>query len=133
MKYTTVFTSIVLLICFTCFAQSPREVVQNQLDAYNAKDLKAFLDVFAEEAVAYNYGEAKPFIDGKTNFKETYGRLFSSSPQLHSEVISRQVIGNTVVDYEYITGREGSDQPLLLIAIYVVEKGKIIRCDFIRE
>jgi hypothetical protein len=108
-------------------------VVQAQLDAYNAKDLNAFLEVFSDDAVAYNYGNPQPIADGKPNFKTLYGNLFRSSPQLYSEVISRQVIGNTVIDYEYITGREGQKQPLLLIAIYVVDNGKIKRCEFIRE
>ncbi len=117
----------------TCVAQTPREVVQDQLDAYNAKDLTAFLSVFSKDATAYNYGKPQPFIKGKESFKEVYGKLFKSSPNLHSEVISRQVIGNTVIDYEYITGREGSNKPLLLIAIYVVNEGKIVRCEFIRE
>lgn len=133
MKLTFRLTTIALLISSISFAQTPREVVQNQLDAYNAKDIEGFLKVFAEDAVAYNYGETEPFIKGKTNFRTTYGNLFNSSPQLHSEVISRQVIGNTVIDYEYITGREGNSHPLLLVAIYVVENGKISRCDFIRE
>jgi len=125
--------AVVFLFTTLVCAQTPREVVQAQLDAYNAKDLDAFLEVFSDEAVAYNYGETEPFIDGKPSFKQTYGNLFESSPQLRSEVISRQVIGNTVIDYEYITGREGSKMPLLLIAIYVVNDGKIVRCEFIRE
>jgi hypothetical protein len=125
--------SFSLLLSTFCFAQSPREVVQDQLSAYNAKDIDGFLKVFSEDAVAYNYGEAKPFIEGKANFRKTYGNLFNSSPQLHSEVLSRQIIGNTVVDYEYITGREGNNQPLLLIAIYTVKDGQITRCDFIRD
>lgn len=125
--------SLSFLLSVFGYAQTPREVVQNQLDAYNAKDINAFLEVFAAEAVAYNYGEKEPFIEGKSNFKMVYGQLFQSSPELHSEVISRQVIGNTVVDYEFITGRQGNKNPLLLVAIYVVKDGKIVRCDFIRE
>ncbi len=126
-------TILVVLTSFSGISQTPREVVQDQLDAYNAKDLDAFLKVFSEHAKAFNYGDENPFIEGKENFRRTYGNLFKSSPELNSQVISRQVIGNTVIDYEYITGRQGSEAPLLLIAIYLVENGKIVRCDFIRE
>mgnify|MGYP000406083632 CR=1 FL=1 len=129
----SLFVALATLLTTIVYAQTPREVVQTQLDAYNAKDLDAFLEVFSDDAEAYNYGETEPFIDGKPSFKSTYGQLFKSSPQLHSEVISRQVIGNTVIDYEYITGREGGNKPLLLIAIYVVNDGKIVRCEFIRK
>ncbi|SDG55723.1 nuclear transport factor 2 family protein [Psychroflexus sediminis] len=115
------------------FDQNPRAVVQAQLEAYNSKDLEAFLNVFAEDAEAYNYGEAEAFITGKPEFRRIYGNLFDASPALYSEVISRQVIGNTVIDYEYITGRQGNAQPLLLVAMYVVEDGKIVRCEFMRE
>lgn len=133
MKSTLAYTTIAFILCMTSLAQTPREVIQTQLDTYNAKDIDGFLRIFAEDAVAYNYGENLPFIKGKSNFRKVYANLFASSPNLHSEVISRQVIGNTVIDYEYITGREGNVQPLLLVAIYVVEEGKITRCDFIRE
>ena len=125
--------SLGILISFQCFSQTPREVVQLQLDAYNKGDIKAFLDVFAEDAEAYNYGDAEPFIKGKTNFKTTYGKLFQSSPNLHSLVTSRQVLGQTVIDYEYISGRSNSEKPIFIIAIYKIENHKIVRCDFIRE
>lgn len=122
-----------LLTSTWCWSQTPRETVQAQLEAYNAKDLAAFLEVFSDDAEAYNYGNPEPIAKGKSDFSKLYGNLFKSSPQLHSEVLSRQVIGKTVIDYEYITGRQGSDEPLLLVAIYVVTEGKIVRCDFIRE
>jgi hypothetical protein len=59
--------------------------------------------------------------------------LFEQSPNLHSNVVSRQVIGNKVLDYEVITGRNNQPEPLFLIAIYEVENGKIKRCYFVRE
>jgi hypothetical protein len=122
-----------ILIGFQCYSQTPREVVQLQLEAYNEKDIEAFLDVFAEDAEAYNFGDAKPFIKGKANFKTAYGKLFQSSPNLYSLVTSRQVLAQTVIDFEYITGRSNSEQPVLIIAIYKIENHKIVRCDFIRE
>jgi hypothetical protein len=129
----SIIVSLGILISFQCFSQTPREIVQLQLDAYNKGDIEAFLEVFAEDAEAYNYGDAEPFIKGKTNFKMTYRELFQSSPNLHSLVTSRQILGQTVIDYEYITGRSNSEQPVLIIAIYKIEDHKIVRCDFIRE
>ncbi|PKG42920.1 nuclear transport factor 2 family protein [Psychroflexus sp. MES1-P1E] len=129
----SIIISLSILISFQCFSQTPREVVQLQLDAYNKGDIEAFLEVFTEDAEAYNYGDTEPFIKGKANFKTTYRKLFQSSPNLDSLVASRQVLGQTVIDYEYITGRSNSGKPVLIIAIYKIENHKIIRCDFIRE
>ena len=129
----SIIISLGILISFQCFSQTPREVVQLQLDAYKKGDIETFLEVFADDAEAYNYGDAEPFIKGKANFKTTYGKLFQSSPNLHSLVTSRQVLGQTVIDYEYITGRSKSELPVFLIAIYKIENHKIVRCDFIRE
>ena len=51
----SIIISLSILISFQCFSKTPREVVQLQLDAYNKEDIEAFLEVFAEDAEAYNY------------------------------------------------------------------------------
>jgi hypothetical protein len=49
----SIIISLSILISFQCFSKTPREVV----DAYNKGDIEAFLDVFAEDAEAYDYGD----------------------------------------------------------------------------
>jgi uncharacterized protein (TIGR02246 family) len=128
---------LIFISCSFALAQSKEEiattVVQNQLEAYNAKDINAFMKVFAKDAAIYNFGESKPIAKGKKQVKKVYANLFKNSPQLHSQVINRSVIGNNVLDYELITGRKNQKQPTKLIAIYEIENGLIQKATFIRE
>lgn len=128
---------VMLISSSFSFAQSKEEiatrVVQQQLEAYNAKDINAFMKVFSEDVAIFNFGEATPIAKGSTDVREVYANLFQASPDLHSKVINRTVIGNKVLDYELISGRKGNDKHLLLIAIYEIRDGLIYKATFIRE
>lgn len=107
------------LLVFTClffslnlFSQTPREVIQEQLDAYNAKDIDAFMNVFSEDIEISTLGDSIPSVVGSENVREVYSWLFNHSPQLHSEVLNRTILGNKVIDYEKITGRSASGEIL---------------------
>lgn len=119
----------VLFFASAVQAQSkhPAAVVEAQLQAYNGKNLDAFIELFHEEASLWALGAEQASAEGKDAIRELYERLFIASPALHSEVINRTVIGNRVIDYELITGRLGSDEALHLVMIYEVVDGKIMR------
>ena len=127
----------ILLFSINISAQRTEEiavkVVQEQLDAYNAKDIDAFMNVFSTDAAIYNFGNEKALAKGAEEVRAVYTKLFINSPNLHSLVINRSVIGNKVIDYELISGRQNSDELLKLIAIYEVEDGLIIKATFLRE
>ena len=61
-----------------------------------------------------------------------YKEVFDKSPKLHTEVVHRMSLGNTVIDNEIVTGRAGVDS-LKIIAIYEIENELIRRAHFIRE
>ncbi|MCH8535966.1 MAG: nuclear transport factor 2 family protein [Flavobacteriaceae bacterium] len=128
---------VLLLLSAVSFAQSPEEkavqVVQAQLEAYNQQDIKAFMKVFSEDISIYNFGDSNPIASGKEKVTEVYKNLFESSPNLHSQVVNRSVIGNTVLDYEIISGRQGGNEISKIIAIYEIENGLIKKATFIRE
>ncbi len=124
----TFYATLFALITVPMTAQlTPAEVVQAQLVAYNASDLDAFLAVFAEDAKLYRLGNDEPFADGKEQLRTLYGKLFENSPELNSVVTTRTVIGNRVIDYERITGRNGQSEPWFIVMIYEVEEGLISR------
>ena len=127
--------ALTILISLTSFSQSPREVVQDQLDAYNAKDIDAFMDVFSEDIELWTLGDTIPSVKGFSPVKKIYADLFDRSPNLHSEVLNRTVIGNKVIDYEKITGRSGRGEGkiLFLVIIYEVKEGKIFRATAVRQ
>ena len=126
-----IFTLGLLLLSTVSFAQeSPLEVVQKQLDTYNAQDLEGFVNVFAEDAQVFvNLGDSVASMTGRAEIKARYGAMFKANPENKSILKGRMVEGNFVIDHEYIVGR---DEPFTLIAIYEVKNGLIQRCWFAR-
>ena len=108
------------------------QIVQQQLEAYNNRDIEAFSALFSEEAEVLQFPENRVLAKGKTQVKELYKKLFDNSPTLHSELVSLTVLGNRVIDHEKITGRAGVDV-LELAVVYEIEQGKIDKCLVIRQ
>lgn len=103
---------------------TPEETVQKQLEAYNARDIEAFLATYAEDAQLFELPD-KLLARGSAQLRERYTKRFAD-PRLHAEIVKRIVVGNTVVDHERVrlTLPEGPGT-LEAIAIYEVRDGKI--------
>jgi hypothetical protein len=113
-------------------AESPADVVQRQLDAYNARDLDRFLACFADDARGFELGCLAPTMEGKEAIRARYGALFAASPALHSRVVHRTAFGRAVIDHEHVTGRNGSPDVFEIAVVYEVEDGLIRRFHAIR-
>lgn len=113
---------------------NPEQVVQAQLEAYNARDIEAFMATFDASASLWNFGETEPIASGADALRTIYQRVFDQSPNLNSTVINRTVIGSKVIDYEVIVGRSSTDNsPMHLVMIYEVRKGKIVKAVAVRN
>ncbi|MFC4635552.1 nuclear transport factor 2 family protein [Dokdonia ponticola] len=110
---------------------APQEIVQRQLDAYNNRDIETFLAMHAANAELYAFGETLPFVKGQEQIRTTYAEIFDTSPNLHSKLLHRIVLGNKVIDHEEITGRKGVDI-LEFIAIYEVDETTITKAHFMK-
>ena len=110
----------------------PEATVQAQLDAYNARDIEAFVATFHPDAELFVLGEAEPKAVGRDAVRAIYAELFASSPELHSELVHRACIGARVIDHERIRGRGGSSEVLELVMVYEVEPFGIRRAWAIR-
>jgi len=112
----------------TLVQETPLMLAQRQLNAYNAHNLDAFLDAYADDVAVYNFPDELVF-QGKEEMRKKYAFL-NDAPGLHAEIEKRIVLGNTVIDHERATipGRE----PVEVIAMYVIEHGKIARVYFKR-
>lgn len=108
--------------------ESPANIVQKQLDAYNARDIEAFMDTYSKNVKLYNYPN-KLFMEGQDKMKESYDSYFESAPDLHCEIKKRIVIGNRVIDEEFITANGIN---FSAVAIYEVENGKIAKVTFLQ-
>ncbi len=107
-------------------ASASAKVVEQQLQAYNKRDLNAFLETFSDTVALYRWGNATPVAKGRAELEKLYGDLFESSPNLNSRLLNRVALGPKVIDHEWITGRAGQEQGLELLMLYEVKEGKII-------
>ena len=112
----------------TLVSETPEMIVQRQLNAYNARNLEAFLDTYADDVKIYNRPD-ELIMNGKEEMRARYGRLFESTPNLYCEIKKREVEGNLVTDTEYV--RVG-EQYINARAIYEVLDGRIAKVTFDR-
>lgn len=109
-------------------ADKPEDLAQRQLNAYNAHDIEAFLEPYADDIELYDLPD-KLISKGKDAMRKDYGKFFTNAPALHCELVNRMVIGNTVVDHERVTVA-ADKAPMQAIAIYKIENGKIRKVYF---
>ena len=89
--------------------RSAVETVNQQLAAYNARDLDRFARTYAEGITITSGG--KPMLQGLQALRERYGGIFAKYPKLHVEILERKLEGDAVViDRELIFGR-GPEKP----------------------
>jgi hypothetical protein len=106
------------------------DVVRRQLDAYNARDIEAFMACWAEDARYYEH-PAKLLASGAAEIRARHVTRFQE-PNLFGELIHRMAVGNKVVDQEIVTRTfpDGTGR-VEVIAIYEVKDRKIANAWFI--
>jgi hypothetical protein len=109
-------------------ALSPGEVAQAQLDAYNAQDLDAFCQFYADDVVVADLNGAVTQ-EGLAGLRERYARMFVQHPQNRAELVNRIAVGNVVADHEHVVRGPGGET-FDIMAIYTIRGGKIARVDF---
>lgn len=102
---------------------TPEQLVQGQLEAYNAHDLDAFLRFFSEKVAVIRPPASKPVLQGKAEFAEFYRKERFCVPTLHAAVSNRMVLGNKVIDHEHITGL--GPEPFEVAVVYEIRDGLI--------
>ncbi|GAA4447003.1 amidohydrolase family protein [Nibrella saemangeumensis] len=109
---------------------SPEDLAQRQLNAYNARNIDAFLEPYAEDVEIYDFPDQLRY-KGKDTMRKQYGSMFERTKALHCELVNRIAVGNTVIDHERVTF--GSTRaPVQAVAIYKIENGKIKKVYFTR-
>jgi imidazolonepropionase-like amidohydrolase len=106
--------------------KTPVMLAQQQLNAYNAHDLDAFLEPYAEDVKIYDFPD-KLIMNGKAEMRKNY-EFVTKTPKLYCKLLNRTVQGNMVVDHEEVWGF--GEKPFYGLAIYIIEKGKISKVYF---
>ena len=108
---------------------SPEVIVQQQLEAYNSRDIEKFLATYTDDVTLYQFPNT-PTGKGKAAMRQQYGAMFNSISDLNAEIVNRTVIGNKVIDKEKVTA---NGNVFYAVAIYEVTNGLISSVTFIGE
>jgi len=106
---------------------TPEELADEQLTAYNAHNLEAFLRPYADTVEIYNLNTHALEAKGKEAMRKMYA-FMSTAKSLHCKLLNRIVQGNVVVDHEEITLEGG--RKVYGLAIYETKGGKITKVWF---
>ena len=106
--------------------ETPEQLVQRQVNAYNARNIEAFLATYAEDVKIYN-DQGQLIMEGHEAMRARYAKMFDEVTNLYCEIENRMVYNNTVVDKEKV---RYNDTYLNAIAIYKIANGKITKVSF---
>lgn len=109
--------------------RTPEEVVQRQLDAYNRKDIDAWLSTYAADAMQFELHGGVLASGHEELRSRMLGRF--AEPGLHARLLSRTVLENVVVDHELVTRCFPEGQGTVeMLCIYEVADGLIQKATF---
>lgn len=103
--------------------------VQMQLEAYNCRDIEAFMRWWASDCLYFVFPD-QLLASGKAEIRQRHIERFRE-PNLHGKLLNRMVMGNMVIDHETVTRTfpEGPGE-IDVICIYEVVEGKIAKAWF---
>jgi hypothetical protein len=105
--------------------------VERQVDAYNSRDIDAFLACYGPDIVIED-AAGSVLMRGEDAMRSAYAELFAASSNLQAEIAARIRIGAYVIDEERITGLRDSADEVRVVAIYHVAAGVIDHVRLIR-
>ncbi len=111
---------------------SPADVelpVQKQLDAYNARDIDAFMAWWSDDCEYHEFPD-RLLARGASEIRARHVERFKE-PNLFGRLINRITVANLVVDQETVT-RDFPEGPgkVDVVAIYEIQAGKIAKAWF---
>jgi len=101
------------------------DVIQQQVEAYNDRDLDRFVSTYSDTIAIYRMPAVGPFISGKIQLGEFYATQRFNLPGLRADIVNRIALGNKVIDHERIWGVRAG--PFEIAVAYEVVDGLIER------
>ena len=114
----------------TTAASTPTQVVQAQVDAYNAHDVEAFTACYADDASLIHLSGERPPIQGKDAIRKAFGFLSTQPEAFHVEIVKRVATGSVVIDEEHLHGLPPGKHLPDAFAVYEVHGGRITKVWF---
>lgn len=108
--------------------KTPEMLVQQQLNAYNAHNIDAFLEPYADEVIMGDLGGKEDTLT-KAKMRSEYS-FISNIKYLYCRLANRISVGNTVVDHEEVWLSPKPENLIHAIAAYIISGGKIRKVYF---
>lgn len=89
---------------------TPCDIADQQIDAYNRRDIDRFVDCYAGNAKVVQ-SDGSILASRHDEIRARYGELFDNSPDLRAEITNRIEVGAVVIDEERVTGFVLPDMP----------------------
>ncbi len=126
----------ILFFFFAFAAQSQiistaEKLVQEQLDAYNKRDIEAFLKPYSDTVKVYYFPNQFAY-QGKEQMRKQYADMFKKAVDLYCTLKSRMVLGNKVIDEESVIF-DKNKPAAHAAAIYTIAGDKIVAVHFVSE
>lgn len=110
------------------FSQTPEELANAQLEAYNNRDIEAFLKPYSDSVKVFN-DKRELLYEGKETMRAQYGNMFARTPDLNCNLLNRIAVNTTIIEHEEVTFGEG--RKIYAIVMYKVSEGKIQEVHFL--
>lgn len=101
-------------------------LVDKQLEAYNNRDIEAFLKVFDTNVKVYDYPNKLKYI-GNDAMRKRYTNFFKNTEDLNCKIVKRIEKDDMVIDEELVTANGAQ---FSAVAIYEIKNGKIVTVTF---
>jgi len=108
---------------------TPEALAQQQLNAYNQRNIEAFLKPYAEDVKVFTFPNQLMY-EGKGMMRQGYTNMFNNTPNLHCELVNRIIKGNVIIDQESV---QYGNQIIKAVAIYRIKDDKISEVYFVRN
>ncbi len=109
-------------------SSNPESIVNQQLLAYNNRELDNFVKTYSKDVKLYFFPN-QLISEGHDTMRKQYGTMFETILDLNAEIVNRMVLGNKVIDKEKVLY---NGNIFYAIAIYEVNDGKISKVTFIQ-
>jgi hypothetical protein len=107
---------------------TPEQIVDAQMEAYNRRDVEAFLAFYSDDAVLLRHPDVVTQT-GKAEMRARYQRSFANK-DARAAILKRITFGRFVIDHERITAPPAKGEKVA-VAIYEIRDGKIVRVTFL--
>ena len=105
---------------------APEQVVQAQLEAYNALNIGLFANCHSADIKIKNSQEGAPDIIGQEILVKAY-QFLKTAPKSFKVILENRIVnGPVVVDYERLTRLGDGRDDMFAVTVYEVRNGKIV-------